>query len=69
MTLPLIVAVATLANLALVTTPLIIVKAVEPVTSPVCVALEINPLYRLFGALSPVLVPLKLVAETAPVNT
>ena len=45
------------------------VKAVEPVTSPVWVALVTKPLYKLFGALSPVLVPLKFVAETAPVNT
>ena len=34
-----------------------IVNTVEPVTSPVWVAFDINPLYKLFGALSPVFIP------------
>ena len=34
------------------------VKPVAPVTSPVCVAFETKLLYKLFTALSPVLIPL-----------
>ena len=45
------------ANLAFVTEFPVIVKAVEPVTSPVCVALETNPEYKVFGELSPVFEP------------
>ena len=36
------------------------VNAVLPSASPVCVALLTNPAYKLFTALSPVLVPLTL---------
>ena len=49
---------------AVVTALSVMVKAVDPVTSPVWVALVTNPLYKLFTALSPVLVPDKL--ATAP---
>ena len=44
-------------TLLVVTALFAIVNTVAPVTSPVCVAFDINPLYKLFGALSPVLVP------------
>lgn len=43
------------------------VNAVDPVASPVWVAFVTNPLYKLFTALSPVLVPDKLDPLTAPV--
>ena len=61
-------AVVTLASkiLLVVTALFAIVNAVEPVTSPVWVALDINPLYKLFTALSPVFVPDKL--ATAPLD-
>ena len=39
-------------------TSVLIVSAVAPVTSPVCVALLTSPLYCEFVALSPVFVPL-----------
>ena len=34
------------------------VKSIEPVASPVCVALVTNPLYKELAELSPVFVPL-----------
>ena len=44
------------------------VKTVEPVASPVCVALETNPLYCEFVASFPVFVPLKLLPVSVPLT-
>jgi hypothetical protein len=42
------------------------VNTVEPVTSPVCVALLVNPIYSEFTALSPIFVPIKILPNTVP---